>query len=747
MDLFSPPPLFVEVAVPLPLDRLYTYRVPRGEEGKARAGMRVLVPFGRKRLTGLVASVASFPAVPGVEPKEVLSFLDPEPYVPEGALAFLFAAARECLAPPGEMLRAALPRGLARHDSPPSLRSETVFRVTPALPAPDRMTPKQRAVAEAVAAAGGEIASSALDGAVPGGADAARRMEGRGWIASSRRTKEVRVDARALPDTAPSLSPTGPQEQALSRIGMALASGEHAVFVLQGVTGSGKTEVYLRAVEQARAGGRPSILLVPEIALTPQLLGRVRSRFGQGAAVLHSGLTPAERLSEWRRVREGEAFLCVGARSAVFAPFDRPGLIVVDEEHDGAYKQEDGIRYQARDLAILRARMEGAVAILGSATPSAETAHRVKCGAAERLSLPERVEGRPLPEVEIVDLRARSGGRGADRYFSPRLEEAVEEVLSRGEKAMLFLNRRGYAPVLSCLDCGTAVECDHCRVSLTFHREENALVCHYCDARKPPPESCPACGGHKVAQLGLGTERLAAWAEKRWKDARVARLDSDVGKVRGASGEVLARMHRGDVDILVGTQMIAKGHDFPDVTLVCVLFADGSLTFPDFRAAERTFQVLSQVSGRAGRGDRPGRVIVQTLVPGHPCLAKVAAHDTDGFLEEELASRESLGYPPFGRMVLFRLRGEKEERTGEAAEAAAALLREAVPEEEGVVLGPAPSPVSRVKGLFRFQVLLKGAADLDVAGRLFPLLPRLREEARRKGAILEADVDPYHMLV
>jgi primosomal protein N' (replication factor Y) len=391
--------------------------------------------------------------------------------------------------------------------------------------------------------------------------------------------------------------------------------------------------------------------------------------------------------------------------------------------------------------------MEGAVVILGSATPSAEAARLVRTGAAASLRLPERVEGRPMPDVEIVDLRAQATGRGADRYFSPRLEEAVEETLSRGEKAMLFLNRRGYAPVLSCLDCGTAVTCDHCQVSLTFHKDENSLVCHYCDARRPPPEECPACGGHKVAQLGMGTERLAAWAAKRWPEARVARLDSDVGKVRGASGEILSRMHRGDVDILVGTQMIAKGHDFPDVTLVCVLFADGSLTFPDFRAAERTFQVLSQVAGRAGRGDRPGKVIVQTLVPGHPCLAMVAAHDTDGFLDGELASRRALGYPPYGRMVLFRLRGEKEERVGEAAAEAAQRLRDAVPEEEGTVLGPAPSPISRVKGLFRYQVLLKGTAELDVAARLFPLLPHLRDGARRKGAFLEADVDPYHMLV
>jgi len=417
----------------------------------------------------------------------------------------------------------------------------------------------------------------------------------------------VDLVAASLPDLAGDLSPTPGQEAALARIGVAVASGRHAVFVLHGVTGSGKTEVYLRAVEQVRATGRQAVFLVPEIALTPQLLGRVRTRFREGVAVLHSGLTPAERSSQWRKIRDGEVFLCVGARSAVFSPFPSVGLVVVDEEHDAAYKQEDGVRYQARDLALLRGRMEDAVVLLGSATPSAESFHRVRSGAATLLSLPERIGGSGMPEISVVDLKGRMDRRGADRYFSPELEAAIDATLARGEKAMLFLNRRGFAAALTCLECGTTVQCGNCQVALTYHREHEALLCHYCNVKRKEPESCAKCGGHKLAQVGIGTERLLSWVSKRWKEARVARLDSDVTRKRGAYAEVLSGMQRGEVDILVGTQMIAKGHDFPEVTFVGVLLADLSLSFPDFRAAERTFQILTQVAGRAGRGNRPAR--------------------------------------------------------------------------------------------------------------------------------------------
>jgi primosomal protein N' (replication factor Y) len=738
-------PLFVEVAVPLPIDHPFTYRVPAGDEERAEIGMRVLVPFGSRKLTGLVTGVTDASALGGREAKDLIAFLDDSPYVSPRHLDFLLAAARECLAPVGEMLRAALPRGLSRREAPAQARMETFYRL--AAGAEDgRATPKQRLVLDAVRSAG-ELSASDLSARVPGGAQAARRMAAGGRLRSEARPRAVGLSETHLPDGTGEVVPTPRQEAALAHIGVAVASGGHAAFVLHGVTGSGKTEVYLRAVEQARVTGRQAIFLVPEIALTPQLLGRVRSRFGDGVAVLHSGLTPAERTDQWRKVRSGEVFLCVGARSAIFSPFPSLGLIIVDEEHDSAYKQEDGIRYQARDLAMLRGRMEKSVVLLGSATPSAETWHRAQTGEASLLALPERIGGREMPEIRIVDLRGRADRRGADRYFSTELEETIDATLGRGEKAMLFLNRRGFASALTCLDCGTAVQCANCQVAMTYHKEHEALLCHYCNLKRREPQACARCGGHKLAQVGIGTERLLSWVSKRWNDARVARLDSDVTRRRGAYTEVLSGMAQGEVDILVGTQMIAKGHDFPEVTLVGVLLADLSMAFPDFRSSERTFQILTPVAGRAGRGGRPGQVLLQTLAPETPCIRKAAEHDYAGFMEEELAAREAMGYPPFGRMLMLRLSGSRQDAAREAADAVARELSGPLVPRGVRVLGPAPSPVARVKRRFHYQVLLVMPPAFPV-GAVFPdLLPTLRERARRCGSRLEVDVDPYQMMV
>ena len=737
--------VFVEVAVPLPIDHPFTYRVPPGEEARARIGVRVLVPFGRRKVTGLITALADGSSLGGREAREILAFLDEEPYVSPAHLAFLVAAARECLSPLGEMLRAALPGGLPRREAPASPRTETVYRAADG--APDAaLTPKQRKVYAAVLDAG-EISAPDLAGIVPGGSEVARRLAAKGILAASSREKSHTLSAPHIVDASGVLVPTSHQEAALARTGVALASGGFAAFVLHGITGSGKTEVYLRAIEQARLTGRQTIYLVPEIALTPQLLGRVRTRFGEGAAVLHSGLARAERASQWRRIRAGEVFLCIGARSAVFSPFASPGLFIVDEEHDAAYKQEEGIRYQARDLAVMRAKMEGAVVLLGSATPSAESIHLVRTGEATLLSLPERIGVSALPVISVVDLKSQATRRGADRYFSAELENEVGETLSRGEKAMLFLNRRGYAPALTCLDCGTNVQCRNCQVSLTFHKQDGVLLCHYCGAKELPPGHCGACGGHKVAQVGIGTERLVAWAAKRWKEARVARLDSDLGRKRGFYGEVLSLMHRGEVDILVGTQIIAKGHDFPAVTFVGVLLADQSLSFPDFRSAERTFQILTQVSGRAGRGERPGRVIIQTLSPEHVCIRKVAEHDFHGFMDAELAEREALGYPPFGRMILIRFWGPKLDRVQAAAENVAEALSRPLAGAGIRMLGPAPSPIARVKNKYRYQILLKIPAWFAVADFFPERFRPLRDLAKKAGVRMEADVDPYNLMV
>ena len=453
---------------------------------------------------------------------------------------------------------------------------------------------------------------------------------------------------------------TDSQRHAVEALTAALASG-FATFVLHGVTGSGKTEVYLRVIAEARAAGRGALVLVPEIALTPQLAARFRARFGEDVAVLHSGLPPGERLAAWRRLRAGEVGIAVGARSAVLAPVQRLGVVVVDEEHDSSFKQEEGVRYHGRDLAVVRAPRAGAVAILGSATPSLETAYNAARGRFTLLPLPGRATARPLPDVEIVDLRRHPPG--PDGLFSSPLAEGIAAALAAREQVILFLNRRGFSTVVLCRACGHVVRCDNCSVSMTFHRGLGRLVCHYCARATPVPARCPACKAPKLERLGMGTERVEAVVRERFPEARVARLDRDTAGARGPEVDgdgrglhgVLRRMQAGEIDILVGTQMVTKGHDFAGVTLVGVLQPDQGLNLPDFRAAERTFQLLEQVAGRAGRGERPGRVVIQTYNPDHAAIAAVRTHDYDGFACEELREREEADYPPYSRMVALRL--------------------------------------------------------------------------------------------
>ncbi|HYR96320.1 MAG TPA: primosomal protein N', partial [Candidatus Binatus sp.] len=499
--------------------------------------------------------------------------------------------------------------------------------------------------------------------------------------------------------------------------------------------------------ERTLASGRDVVMLVPEIALTHQLVERVRSWFGDRVAVLHSGLGPRERWAEWRRIRSGEATVVVGARSAVFAPVRRLGLLVVDEEHDAAYKQEEGLRYNARDLAVVRARLAGAVAVLASATPSAETYHAAADGRHVLLELHERPTAQPLPAVEIVDLRGRADRSGAPRLFSEELERALEENLGAGQ-TLVFLNRRGFAVYLQCAACGTAVACPHCSVTLAWHRAAGALVCHHCRHTRRTPATCSECGAGALEAFGVGTEQIEAALRACYPLATVGRLDRDAARRPGAQRRILRAWRTGETDILVGTQMVSKGHDVPGVTLVAVLLADLSLNVPDFRAAERTVQLLVQVAGRAGRGDVAGRVVVQTLRPDHPSLVASACHDYAGFMAGELVRRQTLGYPPFTRLVNLRLDGREAASVERAARELAARLRRrarALGLGEESVLGPAPPPLERVRGRYRWQVLLRSA---DV--RALRALARFAREAAappsRSGPRLVIDVDPYSML-
>jgi primosomal protein N' (replication factor Y) len=481
--------------------------------------------------------------------------------------------------------------------------------------------------------------------------------------------------------------------------------------------------------------------------------GQLRARFQEEVAVLHSGLAEGERYDQWLKIRRGQARLVLGARSAVFAPLEAPGLIVVDEEHDGAYKQEDGLRYQARDLAVVRARQAEGVVLLGSATPSLESFDNARTGRYELLSLTRRIGADRLPRVQLVDLRL--GGRRARGGLTPMLKEALSACLEQGEQALLFLNRRGLAPLPMCLSCGHVIKCQNCSVSLTLHQGEEGvegehrLVCHYCGFTLPQPRRCPACGSRAFRFLGLGTERLEAEIKRLFPEARVGRLDADSTRIKGSLSRILNALRERRLDVLLGTQMVTKGHDFPGITLVGVIEADLGLHLPDFRAGERTFQLLAQVAGRAGRGGQRGRVIIQTLSPGHYSLVKARSHDFLGFFEEELAQRRRLMYPPFSRLALLRFQGGSEDATRAAAEEVARKAAELL---KGLghpwleVIGPAPAPRARVKRQYRFQILVRSEQVRPLHDFLRSLLSETPALLKKKKVTFSLDVDPYHLL-
>jgi len=549
---------------------------------------------------------------------------------------------------------------------------------------------------------------------------------------------------------------TAAQAAALLPIAQAVHGRRFERFLLHGVTGSGKTEVYLRAIAEALSVGRSALVLVPEITLTHQLLARLRGRFGDALAILHSGLRARERLAQWQRLRAGATPIALGARSALFAPLENLGLIVIDEEHDSAYKNEEGFHYHARDLAAARARSAGCPVVLGSATPALESRYAAERGEITRLSLPHRIAGRPLPAVEIADLAKERASvpRGRKLILSSLLRRALGETLAEGGQALLLLNRRGFSTRIFCFECGHAERCKHCDISLVYHAAEHELRCHYCGYAIAPPEACTGCGAPDTALLGIGTERLEEEVRAQFPKARIARLDRDTARRRGATEAVLRDLRDGAVDVVVGTQMLAKGHDFPGVRLVGVVAADLALHLPDFRAAERTFQLLTQMAGRAGRGETPGRVVIQSFVPDHYAIRPVREHDYERFYAEEIAHRAALGYPPCGRLALAVVSGPAagpaEEGAQRLADAARAALpasgREASesPGEALEVLGPAPAPLSRLRDRYRFQLLLRSASE-DLLLRAARAV--VRESLKLPSSVrTTVDVDPMNML-
>jgi primosomal protein N' (replication factor Y) len=715
---------YVEVALPVPLRKVFTYDVPSGLRGVLREGSRVAVSFNRRKLAGFV--VGGREDLPdGVSRAlPVAGLLESEPVFTAELLRFLDQAARYYMHPLGEVLRAAapaLPAGAMRRlradgflevaESLPGQRvaHRTTWKVTPTGRGLDdvRLGPRQTKLMGRLAGRDW-ILLDELRGEVNDPRAVVRSLVDKGLV----QFEEVEANrdpffrTQVTPDEPP--APTPAQHFAIETIGEAIAKHAGDSYLLHGVTGSGKTEVYLRAIDEVRRAGRGALLLVPEIALTPQLVGRFRARFGDDIAVLHSGLTARQRDDAWQALRRGRVQVAIGARSALFAPVADLGLIVVDEEHDPSFKQDEGFRYHARDMALLRAQYAGAVCILGSATPSIETYHRANEGRIRLLSLPTRATGATLPEVEVVDLRRHRKGPTGHALLSGPLHSAIKRCLDSGHQAIIFLNRRGFAPSVRCAACGAVAECPACSVALTEHRGQGVLRCHYCDFQRAVAVPCTACAGIEYKRLGVGTEQLERAIEEGFPNARVARLDRDTASGAGVEA-VLDRLRSGEIDVLVGTQMVTKGHDIAAVTLVGVALADQSLAFPDFRASERTFQLLAQVAGRAGRADTPGEVILQTFQPDHPAVRLAAGHDFEGFYAEEIRAREEVGYPPFARLVSVRVHAgaEADARTATQLLADTARAHQSVKDGAVQVLGPAPAPMPRLRGRYHYRLLLK----------------------------------------
>jgi primosomal protein N' (replication factor Y) len=710
----------------------FDYRLPEAM-ADLEVGSVVRVPFGRRRTLGVVVALAETSELPPerlAEPLEALEAGVPAELVRLG----LWVAAEYC-STPSRGLQLVLPPGPGaggqRVRSRTELRAEISVAGEEALAAEVRLGAKQRAVLEALGA--GEMSAPELAAAVEADRQVLRRLEQRGLIAT--RSSQVRRRPRGAELRAAAARPDllDEQERAVAEIVASLdgEAGAPRKLLLHGVTGSGKTEVYLAAVEAALARGRGAIVLVPEIGLAPQAVARFRARLGDRFAVLHSALSPGERYDEWRRLRSGEASVCVGPRSAVFAPVHDLGLIVIDEEHDSSYKQEGDPCYDARTVARRRAEECGATLVAGTATPRPESWLELP-----RVALPRRVDGRRMPPVEVVDMREADPRSGP---LHPTTWEALEAVRAAGAKAIVMVNRRGFSPWLICRSCGRHWGCPNCDVSLIVHRNAGRVVCHHCAHSEPLPRACPDCDSTTLSRAGAGTEQIEALLADRLDPMPVFRLDSDVAAGRGAHARILAGFGEAESAVLIGTQMVAKGHDFPEVTLSAILDADATLRFPDFRAGERTFAMVAQLAGRSGRGEAGGEVIVQTLAPEAPSVAHAAGHDATGFLAEEVERRRALRYPPFSHLVRIVLKSESEPRLEEAAARLATLLAETLPDDTDL-LGPAP--MFRVRNRHRRRFLTKAEDREATVAAIRSAVERLAGDRALKDVAIGVDVDP-----
>jgi len=772
-------PEFCDVALPVPLDSVFTYRVLEG--APPVIGGRVLVPFRQRRLSGIVTQLHD--RAPQVQTKRILTVVDHAPVLDRELMSLARWISDYYLAPLGEVIRTMLPLGaefkraiayritqegelalhragmsgssgrarrsqeeqlvefrvldylaerevareqtlraatgasrqllagmqrkkwIAREDSSAASPAPRTVKVARLKIAAGRLNANQQLICDALHASGGSLAVSAVQSlTVP--RTTLKTLVSRGLLEIVEEPAQFTVSAMKARPALPEVDLSDAQQKALREIQQRVQAARFSGILLHGVTGSGKTAVYLAAMRSVLEAGRSAILLVPEIGLTPAIAADLHQVFGEQVAILHSALTDQERAEQWHRIRRGEARVVVGTRSAVFAPVSGLALMIVDEEQDSSYKQEETPRYHARDVAVVRARNANAVVVLGSATPSLESYFNARKGKYALTELPDRIERRPLPEVELVDMRQEFQETGGEQVISRKLAEEIGQRLDRKQQVMVLLNRRGYAPVVLCRACGSRLECRNCAVAMTHHKRSHRMVCHYCGFMAPVPKLCGECGSEYVYFLGTGSEKLEELLHGMFPQARIGRLDRDTVRGRGDFELVLNALDQGELDVLVGTQMIAKGHDIHGVTLVAVVGADAGLGLPDFRAAERTFQLLTQVAGRAGRGHTPGKVILQTYFPQHYAVQYAAQHDFEGFYTKELQFRSWMRYPPYGVIANVLIRSEK---LDEALRWSGLLGKwfESTGHEGIRVLGPASAPILRLKGDYRYHLVLK----------------------------------------
>ncbi|GAK60949.1 Pprimosomal protein N' [Candidatus Vecturithrix granuli] len=818
---------YIDVAVALPVNHLYTYRVPEDVEEQIQPGQRVLVAFGKKYLAGYVVRLAETPELEHV--KDILDILDAEPIVTPNILRLTEWIAEYYCCSWGIAIKAALPTGIDILHSirvhlrmPPEsdramqdffddlpLRVSggmqkkilAILRQSPTISLADlqKKVGKKRLHAslhalerqglielEDVVALGkmqaktlqhavllaSEILPSDLDNLenhapnqmavlnilrerFPDGLpivdlqemvkfdprSALKALTQKGYVQTYPKEIQRRPGGYFAYQKTPPLLLTPEQRQVFEQIHAAINSNQFAPMLLHGVTGSGKTEIYMQAIAYLLTLKRRAIVLVPEISLTPLLVSRFLSRFENNVAVLHSGLSTGERYDEWLRIKRGEVDVVIGARSAIFAPMERLGLIVVDEEHEMSYKQDSEPRYHGRDTAVMRARLENIPILLGSATPSLESYYNSQTNKYQLLTIKERVDARPLPTVEIIDRRRDR----SQHLFSNTLEQAIRDVLARGEQVLLFLNLRGFANFYLCQECGFVYDCPRCNVTLTYHASTHRLQCHYCDFSRLPPVACEQCGSPNVQYRGIGTERIEQDAQLLFPEAVVTRMDRDTVSGKNAHYTILRQFDQGEIDILIGTQMVTKGHDFPNVTLVGVIAAEIGLNLPDFRSSERTFQILTQVAGRTGRGHLGGHVIIQTYNPLHYAILAAQQHDYLTFYAREIVFRQQLNYPPFSRMINIVLQGEDELFTRDLAQRLCEDLRRA-DSRKLTVLGPAPAALTRLRNKYRYQILLKSQQSLYMRTFAKEQVELFRKTVALKDVQILVDVDPVSLL-